>query len=948
MRKIACNPCPLAFRPSEQVPFPSHVEKDEIFRNMKTALQITIALCLAWGSLASGADANLAAGKTASASSEFSADFSAQLAVDGKTETRWRAATGKPGEWLEIDLGEPSRFNKARIKPSGENIKAYRIQHWTDSGWRDAYRGVSISKEQTVVFSPVVASRVRLLITAVQGGEPAIDEFRLYDDAAEEASLSWGATPQNLAQGKSMAASSQWSEEFAPGKAGDGDFGTRWSAANAQPQWLEVDLGEPMTINTVAVTQFGLGITKYRIQYWAEEKWNDACMGSDLPLFAQFVFQPVRARKVRLAIDESKGTAGVHELEVFNDARATPFETFTPESRGSKPGELAIELHAGDQGRVFEGMGATSASGNTCLLKDYPEPYRSEILDFLFKPKFGAGLQHLKVEIGGGENSGCGSEPTHALTMEENSNPKPRGFEFWFMHEARKRNPGIILDCLPWSLPAWCGGAFTQNSADWFVSFLKCAKQTYGLDLDYVGAGWNERGTSRDWVVNMLRPAMNKAGFSRVKLQGPDHNGEHWKVFDQFENDKAYRDALEAVSYHVYGLPDATEKAKASGKPLWMSEYTGSGGLAELRQLIRFYVQDRITKFTMWPTLASCYEGHTCFAPVGFVEANQPWSGYYMVKEGVWYAAHVTQFADPGWKFMDAACKPFNPKDPKMASGCIALREPKSGDWSIIAATTRPMVLNVKIGTGLSNKPVHVWQSSRNGAFVHCQEVTPGNGTLTLNLEGESAYSITTTTGQRKATPVHAIPAAARFPMPYTENFDTSEAGVLPKYFMDQKGTFEVAEGGRTGKCLKQIVPAKGIMWNGAILSPYTIFGDNLWKDYEVSVDVKIAANGEAGIGGHHDDLAKMGYWLSIAASGKWSVSYHSDVLASGTLAKFDAGVWHRLKIGFAGERMTAFIDGIALADVAASSKTNAGRCFLTSSYDPNLFDNIRVESLPK
>lgn len=32
---------------------------------------------------------------------------------------------------------------------------------------------------------------------------------------------------------------------------------------------------------------------------------------------------------------------------------------------------------------------------------DYPEPQRSEILDYLFKPNFGAALSILKVEIGG-------------------------------------------------------------------------------------------------------------------------------------------------------------------------------------------------------------------------------------------------------------------------------------------------------------------------------------------------------------------------------------------------------------------------------------------------------------------------------------------------------------------------------------------------------------------
>src|SRR5271154_5346539 len=38
-------------------------------------------------------------------------------------------------------------------------------------------------------------------------------------------------------------------------------------------------------------------------------------------------------------------------------------------------------------GKVFEGVGAVSGGGGTSvLLKDYPEPQRSQILDVLFKP----------------------------------------------------------------------------------------------------------------------------------------------------------------------------------------------------------------------------------------------------------------------------------------------------------------------------------------------------------------------------------------------------------------------------------------------------------------------------------------------------------------------------------------------------------------------------------
>src|SRR5512140_1800121 len=102
-------------------------------------------------------------------------------------------------------------------------------------------------------------------------------------------------------------------------------------------------------------------------------------------------------------------------------------------------GQVAITLNGQDTGRVFEGIGAVSAGASTRLLPDYPEPQRSQVLDYLFKPKFGAGFQHLKVEIGGGENSTCGSEPTHVLTREELAHPRGRGYEFWFMAEARKR-----------------------------------------------------------------------------------------------------------------------------------------------------------------------------------------------------------------------------------------------------------------------------------------------------------------------------------------------------------------------------------------------------------------------------------------------------------------------------------------------------------------------------
>ncbi len=64
--------------------------------------------------------------------------------------------------------------------------------------------------------------------------------------------------------------------------------------------------------------------------------------------------------------------------------------------------------------RALDGIGGLSGGGATSvLLPSYPEPARSDILDFLFKPNFGASLQILKVEIGGDAQSTDGAESSH-------------------------------------------------------------------------------------------------------------------------------------------------------------------------------------------------------------------------------------------------------------------------------------------------------------------------------------------------------------------------------------------------------------------------------------------------------------------------------------------------------------------------------------------------------
>lgn len=147
-------------------------------------------------------------------------------------------------------------------------------------------------------------------------------------------------------------------------------------------------------------------------------------------------------------------------------------------------------------GRTFDGVGALSAGASSRLLIDYPEPERSQLLDYLFKPGYGAALQVLKVEIGGDTNSTDGTEPSHMHTATDlNCN---RGYEWWLMEQAKARDPNIKLSALAWGAPGWVGAGqqtvWTDQFTQYLLAWLGCAQQR-GLHIDSLG-GWNERGTS--------------------------------------------------------------------------------------------------------------------------------------------------------------------------------------------------------------------------------------------------------------------------------------------------------------------------------------------------------------------------------------------------------------------------------------------------------------------
>jgi galactosylceramidase len=97
---------------------------------------------------------------------------------------------------------------------------------------------------------------------------------------------------------------------------------------------------------------------------------------------------------------------GVHLVTPLSNANAGP-----------RAAGNTVKLDSSAGGRHFDGIGVVNGGGATSvLLKDYPEPQRGQILDLVYKAKFGASVSALLVEIPGDGNSTQGSMPSHMHT----------------------------------------------------------------------------------------------------------------------------------------------------------------------------------------------------------------------------------------------------------------------------------------------------------------------------------------------------------------------------------------------------------------------------------------------------------------------------------------------------------------------------------------------------
>lgn len=646
-------------------------------------------------------------------------------------------------------------------------------------------------------------------------------------------------------------------------------------------------------------------------------------------------------------------------------------------------GTVNITLNSADLGRSFDGLGAIESYGK--LLYDYPEKQRNEILDYLFLPNYGASLQILKMTIGCDGNNEGGSWPSHRRSLSENPNYN-RGYGWWMMKEAKKRNPAIQLSALNWGYPGWA--TTDALKAEFIFEYVKGARDEHGLILDHIGGNQNE-SMIRPNVTKLLRQKLDAANLQSVKIIAADEGAQTLKfnIIPSLKDDADYAAAVDIIGVHYKAR--AGDDPIMNGifdfeKPVWSTEDGGGSyknqiaGYGWVSQIMKLLHDVKITGIIRWLTTASAYENMP-WPTNGFMKTNEPWSGRYVIGTNLWAFSHFTQFIDIGWRMLVTPDTYLYTAETSKGGRFIAYKSPVTGDYSMVVNTYTDdfpvdgLDVVIKLEGNLSKEDIAVWRSNfntNNESFIYKESVSVIDNTVSLHLDKGCIYTLSTTKGQHKGITVS--PLYRDFPIPYSDDFEDYQSGDLATYFINCNGAFEIAAagGGRSGNILRQVATKSAILWHPnakPVAQPLTAIGNIYWINYDVQVDVLLEKAGHVLLGGRIDgksvnagEYEVQGYWLALDNSGTW-VLYRKDIpedfvmLKTGLISGFGVNQWTTLKLSFNGNNIGVFIGGILQAVVNDDTYSNGhvalatmdtkatGLITQTSNYVTAQFDDLLV-----
>ncbi|WP_312432473.1 bacterial Ig-like domain-containing protein [Lacrimispora sp.] len=436
--------------------------------------------------------------------------------------------------------------------------------------------------------------------------------------------------------------------------------------------------------------------------------------------------------------------------------------------------EIAVTLDGSqiDKANTFGGFGSVTCNNTSRLLMDYKALHEDkywQMMHLLFDKDNGAGLNHVKIEMGADVNSSSGTEPATMRSPDETPNVK-RGAGFVFAADAKSINPDISVEILRWGEPRWTqeGIGFEdyenpkfEARYQWYRKTIDAVFDTYGYKITEVSPGQNERRKDYPddfaWIKYCAkrfkedgRNGIGAFDYGEIKIVAADlYRGMNTTV-DYLMKDAELRDLVDVISDHYQiwmGSPDLTKLNQEYGKEILYGESTapminayyranvdpergGVGGSASIAAMAERFIAayayknadgytSHMTELLFQPAIGAFYEG-SAYSPKQLIGAFDPWSGYYEADGGIQMVQHFMQFADSDWNYLPDACY----SDGTTGDGDItvdtstdtrlAVKDPESDDYSVVFANNtakeRKYRLTLKNLKTAAN-PYNVWET---------------------------------------------------------------------------------------------------------------------------------------------------------------------------------------------------------------------------------------------
>ncbi|HUW08514.1 MAG TPA: glycoside hydrolase [Anaerolineae bacterium] len=377
-----------------------------------------------------------------------------------------------------------------------------------------------------------------------------------------------------------------------------------------------------------------------------------------------------------------------------------------------------VAVDPSKRGQVFRGWGTSLCWWANAVGGWEGKDVRAELMDLVFDPRKGLGLNIARYNIGGGEN------PKHDYMWDwraiegfrlEADGPylwEADARQRWVLLESRKRGVNIVeafANSPPWwmTISGSCTGRCEQRPAannlrddmypacaDYLTEVVREYRDRYGVVFDTLTplnepcAVWWTQGNNQEgcrFTVDKQQIILNETAKQiaakglTTKLSAPeeysiDETVESWTTYDRETREAVYQ--INTHSYDGEGRAALCGIARDAGKPLFVTEYGNGidgefGSALELARVITLDLNElKCAGWVYWQAVGNSDHPNDWHA----LHVSYKRQDGIVIRKQYWALLHFTRHVRPGSVIMDAP----------VGDAVIALNP--AGDLVIVAA----------------------------------------------------------------------------------------------------------------------------------------------------------------------------------------------------------------------------------------------------------------------